>query len=165
MSRQEGDREDLFHEIRALSPRVEFQVLPDGEIVTAGSRAATRGWSIYFGADPAYHFDSSGGLRRAYAEGLLYRTQGTTLARMNRQRNAKEVQLVRHDLAEVEVADFVGDMRSRLTSLRDTMQRGQTKVLRQEPAELAVASLFAQALDKILFAEPILASAIPTRRD
>jgi hypothetical protein len=164
MSRQESDRDDLFQEIRALSPRVEFQVLPGGEVVTAGSRAATGGWSIYFGADPVYHFDASGGLRRAYVDSQLYRTQGTTLARMNRQRTAEEVQLVRRDLSTMEVASFASAMRSRLNWLREAMQQGRAKLLRQEPSELAVANLLAEALDVVLSAEPILAPAIATRR-
>lgn len=164
MSRQEADREDLYQEIRALTPRAEIQIDPEGEIVTAGSRAATGGWSIYFGADPAYHFDASGGLRRAYAEGLLYRTQGATLARMKRQRTAAEVQLVRHDLSEAEVTAFIGAMRGRLRSLRDAVQQGRAKVLRQEPRDFAVANWFTKALDEMLSSEPALAAAIPTRR-
>jgi hypothetical protein len=164
MSRQEADREDLFAEIRALSPRVEFEVSPDGPIVTAGFRAATGGWSVYFGADPTYHFDSSGGLRRAYAKGLLYRTQGATLARLDRQRTSEEVQLLRSDLTEAELAEFIDEMRNRLKAFCESIRLGEARVLRQEPPEKKTAEILSEALGQILAADPILAPAIPTRR-
>ncbi|MEZ6044739.1 MAG: hypothetical protein R3C11_03990 [Planctomycetaceae bacterium] len=41
---------------------------------------------LYLGPDPVYHFDAAGRLKRAYVEGLLYRTQESTLARLERLR-------------------------------------------------------------------------------
>ena len=84
MARVEADHEDLLKEAVALVRRMEFQPIGGVEAVIVGFRES--GWlSIYIGADRMYQFDELGRLRRAYIDGLLYRTQGTALAQLRRQ--------------------------------------------------------------------------------
>src|SRR5713226_9555672 len=113
MARYESDREDLMAEATALRERVELEVPGEAEHFVAGFRDDGR-WSIYFGADPVYHFDANGGLRRAFVAGDLYRSQARTLARLIRTRTQSEVQLVRHDLDPDELEQFLSDMIARL---------------------------------------------------
>src|SRR4029077_15594660 len=103
MARHEAEREDLMGEAKALRERVEYSIDGQPEAIVAGFRP-TGQWSLYFGSDPVYHFAADGALRRAFCGDELYRTQGTTLARLSRVRTAEEVQLVRHDLSPVELA-------------------------------------------------------------
>ncbi|MGH7129995.1 MAG: hypothetical protein ACREJB_15520, partial [Planctomycetaceae bacterium] len=83
-----------MREATALARRVEIVCPDETEPVIAGVREDGT-LSVYFGADPAYHFDASGRLRRAFAAGCLYRTQGHTLARLLRRRTASVVELLR----------------------------------------------------------------------
>src|SRR5262245_3342321 len=106
MSRHESDREDLMAEATALRERIALQLGGETEHVVLGFRD-NGGWSLYFGSDPVFHFDAAGGLRRAFVDGELYRSQGTTLARLTRTRTDREVQLVRHDLSQGELEEFL----------------------------------------------------------
>src|SRR5262245_19900425 len=106
MSRHEADREDLMAEATALARRVKLSVPGEVERVVAGFRATGR-LSIYFGGEPVYHFDAEGRLRRAFVNGLLYRTQGTTLARLRRERSAEVTELRRRDLSPTELRQFL----------------------------------------------------------
>ena len=81
MARNESDREDLMREAVALVRRVECETGNENDSVISGFRKCGS-LSLYFGPDPVYHFDDSARLRRAFGEGFLYRTQGTTLARI-----------------------------------------------------------------------------------
>ena len=70
MARDESDREDLLREATALVERIELAPADaaDDEHIVAGFRR-DGALSIYFGADPVYHFNSAGELRRAYCDG------------------------------------------------------------------------------------------------
>src|SRR5262245_54153743 len=102
MARQESDREDLWAEAVALTSRVEFRRSDDERPILIGFRDT--GWcSIYVGQDLMLQFTPAGGLRRAFRDGDLYRTQGTTLSRLRRQRSAAETTLLRSDLSAEEL--------------------------------------------------------------
>ena len=118
MAQNESDREDLMAEATALRRRVELQVPSETEHTIAGFRDDGR-FSLYFGPDPVYHFDGEGGLRRAYLDGKLYRTQGTTLARLTRNRTEQATLLRRNDLSELELQEFLHAMRCRLQNLQE----------------------------------------------
>lgn len=136
MAREESDREDLMREVSALSPRVEIQLLDRASTqpIVAGRRR-DGGLSIYFGPDLAYHFDDEGRLRRAFVADRLYRSQGTTLARLTRERNDAEVQLLRHDLEPGELRDFLTEMSAQLEALRGALRERKYQVLRHVPDE------------------------------
>ena len=138
MARQESDREDLFSEAVALSQRAEFNLPPAANSSPAMLLIGQRdnGWlSLYIGADPVYHFDERNRLRRAYQEGLLFRSQGQTLSRMWRDRTATETILRRHDLSDVELAGFRAKLTADLSRLLTAWKLGELRVNRQSPAD------------------------------
>lgn len=163
MSRQESDREDLLAEATALVRRVELQVDGEQEPVVAGVRAAGQ-LSIYFGGEPVYHFDDAGHLRRAFADGCLYRTQGTTLSRMNRERTESSTLLLRHDLNETELVKFLADMQGRLNQLMSALQNDHTTILRSVPTNDDFRPELANRIHQILNSDSPLAPAIPGKR-
>jgi len=133
MARHEADREDLMAEATALRQRVELELPGAAEHVFAGFRD-NGGCSIYFDADPVYHFDADGGLRRAFVAGNLYRSQGKTVARLSRTRTGHEVHLVRRDLDAVELATFLAAMRGHLARLHSALADDSVRIVQQVPA-------------------------------
>jgi len=134
MSRNESEREDLLREATALTRRVELTVPGEPRPVVAGVRAGDV-ISIYFGDDPAYHFDGDNRLRRAFAGGRLFRSQGNTLAELTRVRAADSTTLERRDLAPSALDRFLSEMRARLAHLRDALADRSAQVTRQVPDE------------------------------
>ena len=132
MARHEFDREDLMTEATALRQRIELVLDGECEPIVAGVRS-NGDVSIYFGADPVYHFDNVGGLRRAFVGGLLYRSQGDTLARLSRTRTPQAVELTRHDLEPTELEQFLSGMEARLGDLQAALVRGAVRITRQVP--------------------------------
>ena len=132
MARREEDREDLMAEATALVRRTEVVGPGYDEPVVIGFRR-DGGLSLYFGADPAYHLDPEGRLKRAYRGGLLYRTQGETLAELTRERTEAETILRRRDLPPDELGPFLAEMAGRLTTLLVQQDRGDLAVARQVP--------------------------------
>ena|SRR5436190_15827931 len=160
MARQESDRDDLFAELAALSPRMELRVGDSQESVCAGRRESTGGWSVFFGPGRVYHFDASGRLRRAYVEGFLYRSEGETLSRLCRERSPAETSLLRHDLDASELQGFVVTMRSTIREFLGEIEANRVGVLRVTPEHEDVLSPLAAALEAAVVAEPPLAPAI-----
>lgn len=162
MALHEQDREDLLAEAQALTPRGEWQVAGEVEPVTAGLRRG--GCSIYFGGDPCYHFDEEGRLRRAFAGGFLYRTQGATLARLERVRSERRVELLRVDLTEPELQSFLDDMQRRLAQFLSAAATGAARLVRSVSEAADPAAEILPAVRRAAHNRQ-LAPAIPTRRD
>jgi hypothetical protein len=164
MARHEEHREDLMAEAVALVRRIEIRVPGESEAVTAGWRST--GWfSVYFGQDVAYTFDEAGRLRRAFADGFLYRTQGTTLARLERRRTEKESTLVRHDLTPDELAAFLVAMRGRLGRLTHVVAAREVDVLRTAGGEASgLLTELAASLEQIGGQTEVLAPPIAAGR-
>ena len=142
MARVEHDREDLLREATALRERAALVVPGLPEPVTCGFRDSTAeqskepcNWSVYFGSDPVYHFDSEGRLRRAFADGFLYRSQGSTLARLNRVRTERETILSRHDLSAAECEVFLTRMQDSLRKMAHALSENTVTVQAQVPAD------------------------------
>lgn len=135
MARHESDREDLIREATALHPRVEWQVEGEAGIVFAGLKR-TGGLSLYFDQDPVYQFDDKGRLRRAFVDGLLYRSEGQTLARLRRERTETSTSLVRYDLSADELRNFLLQMRQRLESLSQQLESNRVTTLRAVPDDM-----------------------------
>lgn len=157
MARHESDREDLFAELAALSPRVELQEPASGRTVCAGRKESTGGWSLYLTPDEVYHFDAAGRLRRAYVAGFLYRSEGDTLARLRRERTAAETALLRQDLDPDALHAFLATMRSAISTLLDDLQKNRLEILRVSPASSDVPEALQAALTTALSADPPLA--------
>ena len=132
-------------EAKALRERVEYSVDDQSETVVAGFRPNGQ-WSLYFGSDPVYHFTADGALRRAFCGDDLYRTQGTTLARLRRVRTGDEVQLVRHDLTPDELANFCARMNELLANLKRAIDSGSAQIVRQFPDDKDVEARLLAAL-------------------
>lgn len=134
MSRTQSDREDLLREATALVERAGLQVAGNDEPVVVGFRAGGEA-SVFFGADPVYHFNADGELRRAYVGGLLYKAERGRLVSLRRQRSEREVALVRHDLSDSEAADLLSGMQKRLAELAAAIAGGAFQVFGQVPAD------------------------------
>lgn len=137
MSRSELDREDLFAEAVALTDRVELRLPASGTMITAGFRrndAAT----IYWDAEPVWHFNAAQEIRRGYAAGLLYKAERGRLVALERQRAEAATLLVRVELTEAEQLRLIDELRTRLFDLGAAIDAGQGDVLRELPGNGAV---------------------------
>src|SRR5262245_54901015 len=120
MARDESDREDLLREATALVERIELLIDSHDSVtnpIVAGFRA-NGAFSVFFGKDPVFQFNSAGELRRAYCGGLLFKASRGWLCSLKRVRHANEVVLQRHDLTDHEQAEFVTQLNVRMTQLR-----------------------------------------------
>lgn len=164
MARHEADREDLIHEATALCPRVEWQVVGEPGIVFAGLKR-TGALSIYFDQDPVYQFDEHGRLRRAYVDGCLYRSDGQTLARLQRERSATQTMLLRRDLTPTELTAFQARLHRRVAALEQRLRSGEVTELRHvaDGALPDFAALLATALEQAFELAPAIAPARPRR--
>ncbi len=134
MARHSSDREDLMAEMVALFPRISLTLPEFADPIVAGQHSDGR-WSIYFGGDPVYHFDSDDRLRRAFVDGSLYRSQGTTLARLTRQETSTETLLLRYELDSTELASFLGQMCVRLGHLARSFKVGTATTQQSVPED------------------------------
>jgi hypothetical protein len=163
MARHEADREDLFAELASMPRRVEVRLPGEPHPLVAGIRP--QGWlSLYLGPDPVYQFDAAGRLRRAFRHSRLFRTTGTTLARMERGRSNTETTLWRRDLTDEELQSFRQALHADLDRLANALENSTWTVLRQMPAEAE--DLLPELLDRITAArqaDPWLAPAIAPR--
>jgi hypothetical protein len=132
MARHETDREDLLAEATALRRRVELRVPGEPGPIVAGERD-DGSWSVYFEGDPVYHFDAANRLRRAFVGGALFRTQGTTLARLTRNRTPAATELLRADLTAADLAELLETARNRCETLCCHLASDGVEVLRQVP--------------------------------
>lgn len=139
MAQEEHDREDLLAEATALVERVELRLAIFSAPLVIGFRREGAA-SFYFGAEPAYHFNSAGLLRRAFASGLLYKAERGRLVSLDRRRAAGEVQLVRHPLTDEETQTFLAALTARLLALREAVEQRRFERTRQEPEEADVIS-------------------------
>jgi hypothetical protein len=162
MARLETDREDLMAEATALIQRAEFDVPGQQAGVIAGYRR-DGALSVYFGADPCYHFDRALRLRRAFVDGALYRTQGHTLARLQRSRTGQAVELVRRDLTELDRSAFCAHVADRLRALHAALQSGACCV-QEVPPDAGLTVRLSESLDQLLGHPIVLAPAIRGKR-
>ena len=166
MARNESDREDMMAEAVSLVRRIECRSELFSEPIVAGFNV--QGWMfLYIGSDPMYRFDDQGRLRRAFVDCRLYRTQGHTLAVMDRQRTFDagepvETTLVRQDLSAVELEVFRLRMHSNLNNVSECLRTGI--VTRQHPAEMpGITDEVESRIRLVLDAREFLAPAIVKR--
>lgn len=162
MAVQESDREDLIREAVAFVDRVEWIAPHEAEPVFVGLRK-DGSLSVYFGQDPVYQFNPDMQLRRAYVDGLLYRTQGETLASLERKRTAAETIMQRIDLTSLQLHDFLSTMQDRIELLANAIRTNSTEQTRAVLQNRSVADL-QDAVQILSNKSPQLAPAIATRR-
>ena len=148
MSRQESEREDLLREATALVERVELRLPEQPESIVAGFRRDGSA-SFFFGQSPVYQFNSRRELRRAYVDGLLYKTDNGRLIEMRRERTAVAVELHSRGLPDDEAAKFLVAAEVWLGSLRDALAAGTADVLGQVPIEKDVAARVTAWLEEL----------------
>lgn len=163
MARNESDREDLYEELSRFESR--WELLVEGRTVpcVAGIRSDGR-FSLYVTPEQVYQFDGSNLLIRAYVNGYLYRTQGTTLARLQRQRSQTESLLLRHDLTPAELQIFLEELASTLDDLSTSLKSDKIHILR---TTITAEPRTGRLADQILNCRarlPQLAPAYKTRR-
>lgn len=167
MTRNESDKEDLIKDATAMVDRAEFSAVSAVEnpiIVTAGFRKDSS-LGLYFAQDPFYQFAPDGLLRRAYENGFLYRSQTTTLARLNRTRTAQQTTLNRNDLNPTELQGFRCRMTARLQCFVEQLEAGTTQRLRSVTDKSNFDTILIEALNHILQIDtPFLSTAINTRK-
>ncbi len=159
MAREESDREDLLREATALVERIELAPAEavNGEHIVIGFRTEGAA-SVYFGGDAAYHFNSSGELRRAYCDGLLYKAERGKLVALERVRQKNEVQLRPRPLPDTEQAMFLTMLVERLRKLADQCQQHVLVTVGQVPAE---ADVLQRALDWLKQAHDVTIATSP----
>lgn len=133
MAREEHDREDLLGEATTYAERLELRCGAEAPVFIGfrGDGAA----SFYFGADPVFHFNAAGELRRAFIAGLLYRADHGRLIQLRRERTPAETHLVRSDLSSAECAALLADLEQRLRALAGALANDEAIVSGQVPAE------------------------------
>lgn len=161
MAKQE-DREDLMREAVALPDRVELSVDGFESLITIGFRSNSA-MSIFIGQDPVYQFDPEGRLRRAFVDGLLYRSQHTTLAMLKRERTETQTLLLRTDLADDALLKFRDTMRRSLELLEQKLESTAFRAVRSVPESVCHISRIQTALASVLRAESWLSPAIRRR--
>lgn len=185
--RHETDREDIMREATALHRRASFRLaklgrdeverrdgaeeycFPHGRFsdsfggpVVAGFRR-TGAMAIYFDQDPVYQFDVQGRLRRSYRDGLLYRTQGITLAELTRTRTKQQTTLLRRDLELDELKQFQREMADFLRQVEAAFVGG-LELLEVKPDGADLVDEILEGVRNCLTQANVLAPAIPTRR-
>ncbi|MEZ6122354.1 MAG: hypothetical protein R3C49_04145 [Planctomycetaceae bacterium] len=170
MARHEADKEDLMVEATALVERAEYQCRSDDSeacswsVVTVGFRR-DQSLSVYFDQNPFYQFDPEGRLRRAHVDGLLYRSQTTTLACLQRARTETATTLLRRDLDESELRQFRNRLRLLLTNLQQLFERQELVCLREVTSVADFATRVSESLNRILsHTDSFLSSAIRQRQ-
>lgn len=145
MARSEQDREDLLAEARALVERVELHCAGFEDNVVVGFRRDGCA-SFYFGQQRAYHFNTQRQLRRAYDEGRLIKADREQLVSLIRHRGAQQVQLVRHDLNQLETREFLDRLWRHLQSLAEALAGADFNVLGCVPPDADVVARAGQWL-------------------
>lgn len=167
MTRNESDKEDLIRDATAMVDRAEFLTVAADKktcLVTAGFRK-DRALSLYFDQDPFYQFDAEGRLRRAYENGFLFRSQGTTLARLNRTRTTNQTTLNRSDLTSKELGEFRLRMTEHIDGFQQQLKAASAERRRAVTDKPDFDSILSTALAQILNVDgPFLSTAINKRK-
>ncbi|NOY41645.1 MAG: hypothetical protein GXP26_07415 [Planctomycetes bacterium] len=129
MARYAQDREDLLRDAKALRHRVELRITDDDRstIVFAGFRMHGA-LSLYFDQDPAYHFNSSKQLRRAYWEGQIVKAELGQLVALRTSRTEAAVVMLRHEMTADEQQQFCDQLTDRLQILADRLQKNHFEI-------------------------------------
>lgn len=156
MARTESDKEDLIRDATALVERAELVCDDDhSTLITIGFFRDGR-CTVYLDQDPFYQFDTEGRLRRAFEDGLLYRSQAATLSSLRRGRKSDQdgrpqcVVLDRRDLTPSELQSFRERMHDRLRLLRDRIAADRITVRRAVSVSGGLPEQTLTMLDRVL---------------
>jgi len=146
MAREIHEREDLLRDATALTRRVQLRIedAPVSQDVFAGFRTG-QALSLYFGSDPAYHFDSSARLRRAYVDDRLIKAEKGRLVSLTRQTDSS--QLLRHDFSEQEQTRFGETLQHRLVELAEALRNNRYRIVGEVSEDGTVVAQLGQWLE------------------
>lgn len=154
MARHAADREDLYAELATALPKWELQRPGEAGTVVTGFRPGGI-WSIYFGPDQVYHFDAQFRLRRAFLHEHLYRSAGTTLTQLTRERTATESLLLTRDLSPTELAQFLEKLQCTISGFQQALASRNVQIIRCEPPDAPLDALHAACLQVLTAANPL----------
>ncbi len=149
MAREEQDREDLMREATALVERVEIRVAYETENVIVGFRRDGSP-SFFFGADPVYQFNSRGELRRAFVNGLMYKSQSRRLVSLDRKHLADQTRLISLQLDDKATQDFIDAAEQRLRCLANSITELHYELVAKVPTSADVVGRVRASLDGML---------------
>ncbi|MEX0820049.1 MAG: hypothetical protein WD070_10675 [Pirellulaceae bacterium] len=158
MARLEQDREDLIREATALVRRVELQCAGQAEPWVVGFRRGGEA-SIFAGAQLVFQFNAAGELRRGFWNSRLVKAEAGRLIQLQRRRTEDEVQLVRHELAGEQTAEFLRLAAETLNQLRRVLDTGELVILKRVPDDLNVIQALKSWLESL--PEPIAIASAP----
>jgi len=158
MARDEHDREDLLAEATALPERVTITLAGGDEPLFAGFRR-DGGASFYLGANRVYQFNSTGQLRRAFVAGLLYKAELGRLVSLDRHRSLEVVELIRHELTDVEQHALLEVAQRDLDTLGKALARDDFARIGQVPVGIDVIARVRAWLEQ--FAGPLVVARSP----
>ncbi len=133
MARREQPREDLLAEATALAERIELALPDRPDHVVVGFRRDGAA-SVYFGEDPAYHFNSAGELRRAFLDGQLIKAEKGKLVALQRRRSDTTVALLSHECDASQAARICEECQHRLQELERRLVAEQFEIVGQIPS-------------------------------
>ena len=136
MAREVQDREDLLRDGKALVPRVELQVEIDEQTVTvvAGFRAHGA-LSLYFDAEPVYHFNSRNQLRRAFVDDRLVKAERGRLIALRRVQSNTSSTLLRHEMTDAEQSELCRRLQDYLQALGQALAANRYVAAGQIPED------------------------------
>ena len=91
--------------------------------------------SIYFGEDPAYHFNTAGHLPGRTSTGALIKAERGHLIAMSRTRTPGEVQLRSHQFTAAESESLLANLCNRVMALAQDLAAGRFQAIGQVPAD------------------------------
>jgi hypothetical protein len=161
LARHEADRDDLFAETRGIVPRIEF---PFDDSIGLVGRKREGGLVVYLGQDRMLGFSRSGGLRRALADGLLFKAAaGRRLVRIRRDRSEGGHVLLESELSAEETAGFLETARLDLGKALAALRAAPLHRCRMDPGGAdgperaeTVRTELATALEQLLSTEPVI---------
>jgi hypothetical protein len=128
------EREDILREATALVERVELEIPGFAEPIACGFRR-DGSVSLFFGADPVFQFNTACELRRAFVGGRIHKVERGRLIAFTKERTAREVALIRHELTDDEAYTLLTTMQSHLCHLREALAGNHYTVVGQVPSE------------------------------
>ena len=149
MARREQDREDLMREAVRLVPRGRWRLpagAPCSEVVL-GLRSDAL--SIYFDADPVYHFNQEGELRRAYVGGQLWKARRGQIVLLRRDRRPDRVELRSCALSQPESAEAAKRVGRELAWLLEALEQGEAVCEAVVPQSASAQEQLIEALRRV----------------
>lgn len=135
MAREAHERDDLLRDARALVPRIMLRLEIEGRSVDVLAGFRGEALSLYFGDDPAFHFNTRGELRRAFVDDRLIKAESGSLVSLSVSRSAKGTEFEARPLDQSEQHRLLAELESRMRTLAAALAVRRCEVLGQKPEE------------------------------